>query len=452
MPLAVRRKILDIHHDHVLAGHMGVRGTMAKIRENLWWPAMKKDVTKYVRSCDACQRGKRTIRKQPGLLRPIPVPGTPGEYLSWDVTGPFITTPGGNKYVIMAICLLSKFVIAKPIVDASAESVVRFFLENIVAVFGSPKFILSDCGGCFLAGKTRAVLQSVGCKLLKTSAYAPTTNGLIEKQFFLLKQCLRIYLQQTPQYRWDQYLGYLIFAMNTTEKPSTGFTPYELVFVKKPPRNFISCENTNENTMRIMDQAQMFRKQAWESIQYAQEVYKKRADIKREDVSLEEGNLVLVFNPSTPVGLNPKLTVHWSGPWLVLKMMSPNTVLISRIDIPSKQKVINVRRVKPYYTRAELEKEVERETQESSNQQAVKLEQFSDEDSEYESAEEGSEESSTKKGNDSSAVMQEEDHINISEYGSEEEMDETNAENSNPPAVGSLYRTRYGRPIRPPDR
>ena len=469
VPKAWRRKVLNLHHDHVLAGHMGIKGTMKKIKENMWWPRMKQDVFKYVQSCDACQRAKRPIRKQPGLLRPIVPPGSPGEYLAWDITGPLPTTSVGNSYIIMSICLLSKFVIARPITDGSAESVVRFFLENIVSTFGSPKYILSDCGASFLSAKTKAVLQSVGCKGLKTSAYAPSTNGIIEKQFFLLKQCLRIYLQDTPQSRWDQYLSYLIFAMNTTEKPSTGFTPYELVFIKKPPRPLIPNIFGDAEILAPKHQAQMMRKQAAEAIQRAQAAYKIRADKSREDLQFNEGDLVLIFNPSTPIGMNRKLTVHWKGPWMVVRMVTANTVLISSIEQSSPSKIINVRRVKPYYTRVEEEAVKELELEAERRHEQCRRRELETEDSEYESAEDGEEnsrgqeeegaqdEEKEKKEQDLDTEGEEkgEGEIIFSEHASgssSSDAEEVPGNQPHPGTPGELFRSRSGRPLRPPDR
>lgn len=450
VPKNLRPKVLNLFHDHVLAGHMGVRGTMAKIREKLWWPAMKADVTRYIKTCDSCQRAKRPVRKQPGLLRPIVPPGEPGKYLAWDITGPLPLTSSSNCYIIMSICLLSKFVIARPIPDGSAESVVKFFLENILAVFGSPQYILSDCGASFLAKKTQAVLESVGCKSLKTSAYAPTTNGIIEKQFYLLKQCLRIYLMDCAQNKWDHYLSYLIFAMNTTEKPSTKFTPYEIVFIKKPPRPITAEFDNTKQTVSPWTEAQEIRTRALESIKRAQAAYKERADRTRMDVEFQEGDLVLVFNPATKEGLNRKLTVHWSGPWIVIKMMSTNTVLISPLSDPQVHKVINVRRVKRYYTRVEQDKIQGGEGEDERNQNPLDIDSDSYESaSEYASAEDNTDTEESK--------VQEtrEEELTFSEYqsSSNTKMSEPSDTTSNSPEEqASLFRSRYGRTIRPVDR
>ena len=58
---------------------------------------------------------------------------------------------------------------------------------------------------------------------LKTERYIQTINNLITRQL-------------TGKGReWPLYVMSTCYAMNTFVSPSTGFSPYELVFLRKPP-------------------------------------------------------------------------------------------------------------------------------------------------------------------------------------------------------------------------
>ena len=58
---------------------------------------------------------------------------------------------------------------------------------------------------------------------LKTERYIQTINNLITRQL-------------TGKGReWPLYVMSTYYAMNTFVSPSTGFSPYELVFLRKPP-------------------------------------------------------------------------------------------------------------------------------------------------------------------------------------------------------------------------
>lgn len=48
-----------IGHDHELAGHFGIEAIYDRIKEKYWWKEMRKDIEKYVKSCNSCQRRRK---------------------------------------------------------------------------------------------------------------------------------------------------------------------------------------------------------------------------------------------------------------------------------------------------------------------------------------------------------------------------------------------------------
>ena len=107
-------------------------------------------------------------------------------------------------------------------------------------------------------------MRSVGCKLLTSSSYRLQTQGLVERYHHTLKQALRIYLHNTTQNKWDQYLSYLIFALNATYKRSIRGTSFELVFLKEPPSP-LDVEIPTLTKVKDVDrakQAELIREQA----------------------------------------------------------------------------------------------------------------------------------------------------------------------------------------------
>ena len=76
------------------------------------------------------------------------------------------------------------------------------------------------------------------CKLLKivqvcTSVYHPQTNGLIERFNQTLKGMLQKLTEEDGKH-WDQLLPYLLFAIREVPKSSTGLTPFELLYGRRP--------------------------------------------------------------------------------------------------------------------------------------------------------------------------------------------------------------------------
>ena len=58
VPEPTRREILQLFHDHPLAGHPGQQETYLKIQKDYWWPGISKDVKNYVKGCGICQQFK----------------------------------------------------------------------------------------------------------------------------------------------------------------------------------------------------------------------------------------------------------------------------------------------------------------------------------------------------------------------------------------------------------
>jgi hypothetical protein len=76
------------------------------------------------------------------------------------------------------------------------------------------------------------------CKLLKIkkvkcTAYHPQSIGALERMNRVLVEYLRCFILEN-QRNWDKWLPYATFVFNTTPHTTTGFTPHELLFGRKP--------------------------------------------------------------------------------------------------------------------------------------------------------------------------------------------------------------------------
>ncbi|ORD93019.1 hypothetical protein ECANGB1_1772, partial [Enterospora canceri] len=54
IPLSVRPAIIELAHDGV-SGHLGIQKTYKKVLHHFFWPGIKKDVSKFVKTCHICQ-------------------------------------------------------------------------------------------------------------------------------------------------------------------------------------------------------------------------------------------------------------------------------------------------------------------------------------------------------------------------------------------------------------
>ena len=90
---------------------------------------MRRSIEEYVKGCDPCQRRKED-REFVAPLGEVDEPRAPFEVTSMDITGPYLKTPLGNKYLLTFICHLTKYVEAFPIPDQTAEVCARVYARH----------------------------------------------------------------------------------------------------------------------------------------------------------------------------------------------------------------------------------------------------------------------------------------------------------------------------------
>jgi hypothetical protein len=93
--------ILEAHYSRV-TGHFRVEKIMAVLQKYLYWPNLRQDVGKYIKSCTACAIAKPTIKKQ-GLYTPLPTPSRPWESISMDYMSGLPSTNHGNYCVFVVV-------------------------------------------------------------------------------------------------------------------------------------------------------------------------------------------------------------------------------------------------------------------------------------------------------------------------------------------------------------
>jgi hypothetical protein len=82
---ALQQLVLYECHDALYAGHIETMRTLKNVQRYFYWPGMARDVARYVKECDSCQRNKSNNQKPAGMLRPLPVPDDTWESVSMDL-------------------------------------------------------------------------------------------------------------------------------------------------------------------------------------------------------------------------------------------------------------------------------------------------------------------------------------------------------------------------------
>ena len=223
IPYASRRKVFNCFHG---LGHPGVERTRKMISEKVVWPSMKQDVTRWARECLPCQQAK-VIKNVVPPIGDFEVPDRRFQHVNIDI----VTLPRSNgySYLLTAVDRFTRWPVAIPMEDMTAQSVVDSFAYGWIQHFGVPATVTSDNGVQFTSDTFKQLADIWGIKTLTTSPYHPEANGMVERFHRRLKESLIALGNESPD-DWYWRLPCSMLAIRTTIKPDLGASPADLVY------------------------------------------------------------------------------------------------------------------------------------------------------------------------------------------------------------------------------
>nr|GEX95872.1 reverse transcriptase domain-containing protein [Tanacetum cinerariifolium] len=146
-----------------------------------------------------------------------------------DFMGPFPSSRE-NKYILVAVYYLSKWVEAKVLPTNDARVVCKF-LKSLFARFGISRAIISDRGTHFCSDQFAKVMLKYGVTHRLATAYHPQTSGQVEVSNRGLKRILEMKVGENRASCLDK-LDDALWTFRTTFKTPIGCTSYKLVYEK----------------------------------------------------------------------------------------------------------------------------------------------------------------------------------------------------------------------------
>lgn len=229
VPSDLRDEILFACHDEPTSGHLGFARTLARVRQNYYWPKLVPSVKRYVRTCRQCQRRKTPPFSPAGFLHLITAPEAPFEQVGLDLLGPFPLSSSGNKWIVVVTDYLTRYAETKALPRGTASEVASFFLHEVVLRHGAPSVVITDRGAAFTSQLMQDTLRLSHTSHRKTTAYHPQTNGLTERLNKTIADMISMYVEVQHK-AWDEVLPYITFAYNTAVQETTRFTRFRLVY------------------------------------------------------------------------------------------------------------------------------------------------------------------------------------------------------------------------------
>ena len=350
----LRKIILEIYHDSSANGaHFGRDKTLHKIKQRYFWPTMTEDISNHIKSCLPCAQFNPRRQKSPGALKPLKPPDGVWQLIAMDFHGPL--TPAsqrGNKYIISATDILSKFVVTKAVKDCTARTAARFVKEDLISKFGTPRCILTDNGTHFTAGMMEELLNQIGITHLYATPYHPQTNGQVERYNSTMDAKIGA-LSNERKTNWDDVLPLVTFNYNSTIHATTKQLPFEMMYGRPPILPFDSQNDTvtlahdPDHPKRLEQYLSSMTKQAQRNIVQNQQRYKHRYDQHRADPSYNIGELVLVKTLSP----RSKFDVRYEGPFRIDKQIASKTFIVQHVKKPTLRRQITVDVMLPIFER-----------------------------------------------------------------------------------------------------
>lgn len=331
----IKRKILELYHDSIMAGHGGRAKTLEMVQRGYHWPMMKNYVNRYVDGCDTCQRNKPSHHKPFGLLKPLSVPEGPWQDVSYDLIVKLPVTQAGNDTIMVVVDRLTKeaHFIATKEDGLNASKTAELFIANVWRLHGLPIRTVSDRGAQFNAPFIRALYNGLGIKPTFSTAYHPETDGQTERTNQNVEGFIRIYCNHR-QDDWDELLPFAEFTYNNSIHSSIGMSPFMASRGYNPTfTNMPSAAQSNPAAEERLTQLEELQKEIRSSMAIAQEKQKEFADRHREkEPEYKVGDKVwLSAQNITTDRPTKKFAAKRLGPYKVIAKVSSHAY---KLDLP----------------------------------------------------------------------------------------------------------------------
>nr|GEY71757.1 hypothetical protein [Tanacetum cinerariifolium] len=258
-----------------------------------YWPTIYKDAFELVKHCDSCQRqGKISQRDEmpPNSIQVCEI----FDICGIDFMGPFPSSKG-NKYILVAVDYLLKWVEAKALPTKDARVVVKF-LKSLFSRFETPKAIISDRGTHFCNDQFARVMSKYRVTHRLSIAYHPQTSGRL-----VYGKACHLPLELEHKAFWA--LKHANFDLKTV----------------------------GDHRKLQLNKLSELHDQAYENSLIYKERTKKLHDLKIKNRIFNIGDQVLLFNFRLKI-FSGKLKSRWSGPFTIAEIYPYGTAKLTHSD------------------------------------------------------------------------------------------------------------------------
>ena len=332
VPQSLRKHIVEWYH--TVLCHAGETRTEETIKQHMTWPGLREDVRKVIKTCDQCQRLKKSQKKY-GHVPPKEAEVNPWEILQVDLVGPYTIRRKGKKKplhlhaVTMTDPATGWFEIAQ-IKTKRADFVANTVEQVWLTRYPWPTRIIYDRGGEFLGKEFQDLIRQeydIIAKPISTSN--PQSNAMLERIHQTLGDMVRTLDPSSidEDDPWAGILAAVAFAIRATYHTTRQASPGQLVFGRDMIWNVKHIAN-------------------WQLIRD-----RKQAQINKDNIRENRTRIPHEYKVGDQVLMNDNQAYKYEpqrrGPYQILQVNNNGTVRIQRGAV---QDTVNIRQLRPYYS------------------------------------------------------------------------------------------------------
>ena len=228
VPQHRRHGLLHAYHTMPTTGHRGHQVLYQAVSQRYYWNGMYSDCVDFVSRCEVCGTRRPLRARYAREARLTQTPPRPFHSLGLDIKGPLPTTTNGNTYILVVVCLLTRFVIAIALPNVDSSTIARALVDHVFSIHGAPYNMQMDNASYFTSTLMQKLTELYGIKHITVLPYQPTANGTSEAMVKRISYALQRHSNALR--RWDAPLSMLVHGLNTVEVNELGETPFYSVF------------------------------------------------------------------------------------------------------------------------------------------------------------------------------------------------------------------------------
>lgn len=356
VPYCLQKQLFDSVHSGPIAAHLGSDRMTSQLRQNYYWPGMKKDIFNWCIACEACATSKGPPSRPHGQLQKV-LTAAPLDIVAIDILSGLPTATDNSKYILVLTDYFTKWSEAYALPDSEASTCMSAMYQNFFSRFGLPRQLHSDQGRNFESKLFFQLCKITGIEKSHTTPFHPRSDGQCERLNRTLLQMLRT-TAADHESNWPAYLPSIMSAYRMTVHSVTGVTPNMAMLGREvlTPVTLIA-EPPDADIVLTVPYVQTFRqifREAHQRIRnatrYAAKTQKNYFDKFVKGSPLHVNQLVWLYWPQPLVRHRKrKLQRLWTGPWRVHHFVSPIVVKITHV-YSGKQQTVHVDRLTPCHS------------------------------------------------------------------------------------------------------